>query len=199
MSEYLTAGMGGLWIQPDGPGTELVFLGCHQVEGVDSPQGDETPFYCPNPALPKDFIAVGSSSSPPEMITFSIMERLTSALSHLREQICPFPLYITMTSCGRKDVFDNADTIFAYNVRKITSRSLSNLVMLDSDDPVTRNFDVSALPPDIEMRAAVAVLVSSTSVEDLNDIVFCDDSQCADSCGSAIALGQNGFIATSEA
>jgi len=194
MANYLTAGNGGIWMQPDGPGTELIYLGCHQIDSIDEPQGDETPFYCPNPAKSKDFIAVGSSSSPPDMITFTIMERVTNVLSHLRDQACPFPVYVTETVCGRKDVFENADLVWIYNVRKITGRSISNPVMMESDEPVTRSYDLSALPPETEVRAVVAVDVASGSVEDLNDITFCDDAQCADNCGAAVALGQNGLI-----
>jgi hypothetical protein len=186
-------------MQPDGPGTEMVFLGCHQIDSIDAPQGDETPFYCPNPAKSKDFIAVGSSSSPPDMISFTIMERLTNALSDLREQTCPFPVYVTETTCGRKDVFENADLVWVYNVRKITSRSISNPVMMESDEAITRSYDLSALPPEIEVRAVTAVLVASGTVENLNDVVFCDDAQCADSCGGAVALGQNGLIVADEA
>jgi len=199
MAEYLTAGMGGIWMQPDGAGTELVYLGCHQIEGIDSPQGDESPFYCPDPAQSKSFLAVGSTSSPPDMISFTIMERLTNALSYLREQVCPFPVYVTETSCGRRDVFENADIVWVYNVRRITNRSIANPVMMESDEPITRSYDVSALPPETEIRAVVAALVPGVEGEDLNDITFCDDAQCADACGSVIALGQNGLIALSEA
>jgi hypothetical protein len=197
--EYFTGGNGGIWIQPDGPGTEIVFLGCHQVESVDAPQGDESPFFCANPAQTKAFIAVGSSSSPPEMITFTIMERLTNALSDLRDLTCPFPVYITQTSCGRKDVFENADIVWVYNVRRITNRSIANPVQWDADDPITRSYDVSALPPETEVRAVTAVDATSGSSEDLNAVTFCDDAQCADTCGSVVALGQNGIIAASEA
>jgi len=199
MADYYTAGNGGIWIQPDGPGTEMVFLGCHQIDSVDAPQGDETPFYCPDPSSPKTFLAVGSSAAPPEMITFSIMERVTNVLSELRELACPFPLYITETSCGRKDVFENAGIVWVYNVQRITGRNLSNPVMLESDEPITRTYDLSALPPEIELRSVLTALVASGSVEDFNDIVFCDDAQCAGSCGSAVALGQNGIIVASEA
>lgn len=199
MADYFTAGNGAIWMQPDGPGTDMVFLGCHQIESIDAPQGDESPFYCPDPANAKSFVAVGSSSSPPDMITFTIQERLTNVLSHLREQACPFPVYVTQTSCGRKDVFENAELVLVYNVRKITSRSISNPVMMESDEPVMRSYDLSALPPEIEVRSATAVSVASGTVENLNDVVFCDDQQCADSCGSAVALGQNGIIVADEA
>lgn len=198
MAEYFTAGNGGIWIQPDGPGTDLVFLGCHQIDAVDAPQGDESPFYCPNPAKPKEFIAVGSSASPPEMITFSIMERVTNVLSSLRELVCPFPVYITETSCGRRDIFENADIVWIYNARRVTNRSMANPVMLDSDDPITRTYDISALPPELETRKIAAVAVASGTVEELNDISFCGDPTCAGSCGAATALGQNGFIVSSE-
>lgn len=199
MADYLTAGNGGIWMQPDGPGTDMVFLGCHQIDSIDEPQGDESPFYCPNPARSKDFIAVGSSSSPPDMITFSIMERVTNVLSDLRDQSCPFPVYVTETTCGRRDVFDNASLVWVFNVRKITNRSISNPVMLESDEPITRSYDVSALPPEIELRSLTAVAVTSGTVENLNDVVFCDDAQCADGCGGAVALGQNGLIVSDEA
>jgi hypothetical protein len=197
--EYLTGGMGGIWVQPDGPGTEIIFLGCHGIDSIDAPQGDESPFFCADPASPKSFVAAGSSSSPPDMITFTIMERLTNALSELRGLTCPFPVYVTETLCGRKDVFENAAMMWVYNVRKITGRSISNPVQWDADDPIERSYDVSALPPEVEMREIAAVLDASGTSENLNDVTFCDDRQCADSCGSAVALGQNGIIVADEA
>lgn len=198
MAEYFTAGQGGIWMQPDGPGTEMVFLGCHQIDSVDAPEGDETPIFCPNPAKTKDWIAVGSSASPPDMISFTIEERMTNALSYLREQSCPFTVYITLTTCGRRNLFENADTVLVYNVQRITGRTLSNPVMLESDEGIMRSYDLSALPPEIEVREVAAVTIASGTSEDLNSVTFCDDEQCADTCGSAVALGQNGLVAASE-
>lgn len=33
---------GNLFIQPDGPGTKALFLGCHDIDGMDEPIGDYT-------------------------------------------------------------------------------------------------------------------------------------------------------------
>ena len=34
------AGEGAIWVQPDGPNTELMYLGCHELGDIEEPLGD---------------------------------------------------------------------------------------------------------------------------------------------------------------
>lgn len=189
-----TAGEGAIWMQPSGPGTDLTFLGCHQIESIDEPLGDYTPLFCPDNTRTKAWRAVGETASPPGAVTATITEDVTDALSYLREAYCPFPVYVNMVKCGRKDVFENADKTFILDVRKVTNRSISNPVMMESDERVQQSFDLAANPPLIEVRGVVASLVGTTEDDELRDIVFYSDLKCASGCGSAEALGEKGFI-----
>ena len=51
MSETpFTAGQGAVWVQPSGPNTKPMYLGCHEVGEVSEGQGDVTLLYCPSAA-----------------------------------------------------------------------------------------------------------------------------------------------------
>ena len=41
MADFFTAAMGAVWIQPDGPNTEVQYLGCHDVAGIVLAKGAE--------------------------------------------------------------------------------------------------------------------------------------------------------------
>ena len=48
MAENFTAAMGAVWVQPDGPNTEVLYLGCHDVGDIVQPQGDVATRFCPS-------------------------------------------------------------------------------------------------------------------------------------------------------
>jgi len=194
-----TAGNGALWVQPKGPGTALVFLGCHDVPSIDEPLGDYTPLFCPNPAKPKDFIEVGETFAPAAAVTMQIVEDVTGALSYLREQKCPMPIYLNVVTCGRRDVFGNAELTMIVDARKITNRSTSNLAMRESDERMERTYDIAGAPPVTEVRTVTAVVPAITATEQLEDIAFLSDEQCAGSCGSYEGSCESGIVVTEAA
>lgn len=152
MSEiHFTGGQGAIWMQPDGPATDMVFLGCHEVSSIEEPLGDYNPFFCPDPSQPKSFVPSGETFAPPEAVTTSIMEDVLGTLSYLEKQKCPFPLYINMVCGGRKDIFTNYERTFILDTRKITSRSYENIAMRETDDRASATHNISAAPPLIKV------------------------------------------------
>jgi hypothetical protein len=154
---HFTGGQGAIWIQPDGPATDMVFLGCHEIASLEEPLGDYTPFFCPNPEKPKDWISSGEIFAPPEAVTAQILEDVTGALSYLEMQKCPFPLYINMVCSGRKDVFTNYERTFILDTRRITNRSYENVALRDTDERTSVTHSVSAAPPLIKVVKLSAV------------------------------------------
>ena len=144
---HFTGGQGSIWIQPDGPSTDVVFLGCHEVESLDEPLGDYTPFFCPDPSGPKKWVTAGETSGPPDSVSTQIMEDITDVLSVLERQKCPFPLYINKICNGRRDVFNNWLKTFILDVRRITNRSFSNMSLKEGDERSEATYDISAAPP----------------------------------------------------
>lgn len=158
MSEvHFTGGQGAVWMQPDGPATDMVFLGCHEVATIDEPLGDYNPFFCPDPSQPKRWVTSGETYNPPEAVTTSIMEDVLGSLSYLEKQLCPFALYINMVCGGRKDIFTNYERTFILDVRKITSRSYENVAMRETDDRSSVTHNVSAAPPLIKVVKVVPI------------------------------------------
>ena len=155
--KHFTAGNGALWIQPDGPGTDMVFLGCHDVASIEEPLGDYTPFFCPDPSQPKRFVKAGESNAPPEATTTQIVEDVVGSLSVLEDIECPFGLYINMLSCGRKDVFTNYQKTYIVDVQKVTNRSYANMAMRESDERAEITHDLSGSPGIIKIIDVAAL------------------------------------------
>lgn len=153
---HFTGGQGAIWIQPDGPGTAMVFLGCHEIASIDEPLGDYTPFFCADPSSPKAWVASGETFAPPEAVTADIMEDVLGSLSDLEKQKCPFAIYINMVCGGRKDVFTNSERTFILDARKITGRSYENLALRDTDERAGVTHSISAAPPLIKVVEVAA-------------------------------------------
>jgi len=71
-----TSKKGSLFIQPEGPNTEMFYLGCHTMGDLtDSTGGAVTPFYCWDPSGDGWELA-GELTSPPDKISFTIDTRV---------------------------------------------------------------------------------------------------------------------------
>jgi len=170
--ETLTASDGAIFVQPDGPGTQMVFLGCHQIEGIDEPLGDYTISYCADVSRNKKWVTVSEIVSPSGVINLSISEDMTTTLSYLTELECPFPLYVTFTTCGRKDVFENSVLTFIVDVKKVTNRTIDNVVLIESDERIMQTLSLASVPPIIETRNIDTTSVEIGGTTSINDIVF---------------------------
>jgi len=194
---HFDAGMTALFAQPGGAGKDIVYLGCHDVESIDEPLGDYTPRFCPDPSGTNRWLTVGEEHAPPEAVTFDITEDVTGALSILREQKCPIPIYINLACGTRRDVFVGAVKTFIADVRKITSRTINNLLMRESSERMEATYSLAAAPPLIEIRSLTAVTLEESETETLNDISFCSDQRCAGVCGDESELCEVGFVSAS--
>ena len=196
MTTHFTAGMGALWAQVDGPNTQPVYLGCHQLGDIEVPFGDVELIYCPDPSGPNRFKVVGSVQGAAGSVTASVTTDVTDDLDDLETANCPFPIYVHMIKSGLKNVFTNYDRTFILTGSRVTSASLTNLAGRTPDDN-TRSEQTFELSAESLIRYILLTITKQTQAtvpEAANDITFCNDERCRTDEEAAQALCQTGFV-----
>lgn len=192
------AGQASLWVQPDGPNTKPLYLGCHAVGDIAEPFGDETTLYCPDPAQAGKFIAKSTFSGQPGSITTSITTDIRKTQDYL-ETVgkCKIPIYIHKVSCGRRDVFTNYDRTFILRQARITNKTLSNLAVRSSTDEgeSTQAFDFSALAVDRVFNLQTS-RISIAEVSDVTGIAICGEERCENNCGATQQIYDDLYVAS---
>lgn len=196
MSTPFTGGQGAIFVQVNGPNTQPVWLGCHQMGDVERPRGDVEPIYCPDPAAPNTYQTKGAIQGAAGSTTFSIETDVTDELDYLENLNCPIPVYVNMVKASRMDLFTNADRTFILPGSRITSEGLSGLTARTPDDNArsTQSYDFSAE----SLFRFIALELSkqtTTETENLNDISFCNSASCRTDEDPAQLSCQTGFIA----
>ena len=194
MDAILNSKQGIIFIQPDGPNTELFPLACHDLPDLPDPRGDVTPRYCPDPRNPGGWRLSNRNQGPPDRPTFTITTYVGATADWLeRNAACPMPLYVNQAMCGRLDAFLNFDKsrILPYGV--VTSHSETNLVMREGNESSEQSFDISS---DWMSRAYKLRQTRRTSAwaAQANDIMFTNVGRCIGSCGSAQPICDEGLI-----
>lgn len=192
------AGQASIWVQPDGPNTKPLYLGCHSVGDISEPFGDETTLYKPDPAQAGRFMAKNSYSGQPGAITSSITTDIRKTQDYL-ETVgkCRIPIFIHKVSCGRRDVFTNYDRSFILRGARITNKTLSNLAARSSTDEgeSTQSFDFSPLAVDriFNMQAA---RISLAEVGNITGIALCGEDRCESNCGASQKINDSIYAAS---
>lgn len=192
--DFILAGEGAIFIQPNGPNTKPEYLGCHQLDDLEEPLGDLTVLWRKDPTGPNRWKAVGSYQGEPGVIGTSIVFDTKKSIDYLEKQVCPFPLYVLHMGCGRSNTFNNWDRAFVLEETTITSRTRSGLAVKNAEDQThgETTAEVSALK--MLLTSAYALTRSGTSeTEALNDIAVDPDDVCAGDCGDREELGKNMF------
>lgn len=184
---------GALFIQPDGPNTEVIYMGCYHVDDVQENKGDITPIYCIENG---DFVMAGSTEAPPEVISLTVNTLSGVSLESLETITCPVVLYMTLRTTGDADVFGNWRRAAILDVRKITSRTLQGWVRRNEDVEMVTAFGLSAGFPIIDAVRLQAYRQTITGTTALNGIHFCSGVRCADGENAARGLCEEGFITT---
>lgn len=206
MSEWhFTAGQAALWVQPSGPNTAPVYLGCHEVGDIEVPEGDVELITCPDPTATDRFRVVGSIQQAAGAVTAEVIGDIVDAVDALEQAYGQFTLFVHKIKKGRRDLFTNYDRTFILLNARRTSRTLSALASRSQDDNARseQTFALSAeallapFPPTIS-RQSISETMS------INDIAFCNarqertaDSPALDTCqiGYAVADADTGVAA----
>ena len=197
MATTFTGGQGAMFAQINGPNTQPVYLGCHQLGDIDEPSGDVELLYCPDASGPNRFKVIGSVQSAAGAPTTSVTTDVTDELDSLERVKCKFTLYINMVKAGRKDVFTNADRTFIFTNALVTSKGISGITSRTPDDNARaeQTFDLTG---ERLIRSFQPTLARQTIVEtsNINDITFCNGESCRTDEDIAQNACEDGFAVT---
>jgi photosystem II stability/assembly factor-like uncharacterized protein len=190
----LKSSKSALFVQPNGPNTRPRYIGCKDLEDIVEALGAVELLRCFKPDGSGTWDTVGSTQAPPDPVTTTIAGLMDKTADWLEKVRCPATLFVNMTECGRVDDFTNYVRTFSLNLAKITNKTLSQLVRREEDLPALQSFEFAADPPVLRLWEMRAARQSISSDEDLHDIAFCNDEKCADSCGVAQDICDDGII-----
>lgn len=188
MANKLTTKNGMLWIQPDGPNTAVYPLGCHDLGDLAESTGGIELLRCFKPDR-SGWDVVGQTETPPDPVSFSVDFMVEKARDRLEKVTCPFAMYVTMSDCGRVDEFSNyVRGQIMTNVRR-ASRSYSNLVHHEEQNPATASVELEAWELlDIDDLSVARMTTALTQA--WNDIAPSVDLRCSGDCGDQVDPGE---------
>jgi len=192
MAEVFTSKKWSLWVQPDGPNTKPQYLGCHDLDDLTEPGGAANLLLCFDHDDPSGYRTVGSTQEPPGAIATAITTFIEETADYMEIINYPFPLYVNGWKCGKPDVFGNYVRWFALAHAEIGDKTLAGLSRRNEDVESTQAFALTAWPPVIRGFKVEAMRQSTSETEGLNDIAFCNVQKCADECGEAQDICQDG-------
>jgi photosystem II stability/assembly factor-like uncharacterized protein len=192
MPDILTSPKWGLWVQPDGPNGDKYFLGCHDVDDITEPGGASNLIRCFR-ADGSGWDIIGTTKDPPDPVDITITAPLYETADWLETVRCPATLYLTGSLCGRTDLFAAYKRAFALNLAEATDKGLMGLAKREESVESMQSFTYSARPPVHRLFEMSIARLTTTETEALNDIVFCNAAKCADSCGAAEDICEDGY------
>jgi len=169
--QVYTAKQGALWIFPDGPNHPAEYLGCTDVGDVTSPQGDLTLMQCF--AAWGGWKTVGKKRGAPGPVTTDLTQLTFLTRSYLERIRGQYGLaLLERDATGRADSFQNWTRALILSKVRNTSKTISGILMHDTDDDTNQGFSVSAWPPAIEAMEIEGSRISSTEVLGFTDVAM---------------------------
>jgi photosystem II stability/assembly factor-like uncharacterized protein len=146
MSEPFLAGNGALWVQPDGAGMDLFYLGCHDASSLTISRGDSDVVFCPSPIDPNLEQPIQIIRKTPKAPELTIDTYIRSVLDWLESLDGLFNMYIAEIPSGRKDIFANYDRIWVLHDALVSSLERDDLLVRSAGDQTTaeQSVDISA-------------------------------------------------------
>jgi photosystem II stability/assembly factor-like uncharacterized protein len=190
---------GTTFIQPDGPGTPLYWLGnCYDADDIEAPAGEITIRQCRN--ANREYEVVGQAKAPPEPVTTTMTGLSKKTRDWLQKLKCDglAALYFMQSSCGQQDNPTGFDVATVLQKINITSRTLSNVAMRGEPGETTNAMAIQAWPPLIQAYGVSVGRVTTTEAQALNDIWADKTGECGD-CGTPRDPGDLAGIAADSA
>jgi len=181
-----------LWIQPNGSNTQPRYLGCHDVEDIVEPGGASNLLLCFDHGSLSGYKVVGSTKEPPGPIATAITTFIRETADYLEDIACPFTLFEHWWKCGKPDVFTNYIRSFAVAHLEIGDKTLAGMSRRSEDVESTQAFAITGWPPVLRLFKLGVMRQSTAETEGLNDIAFCNVPKCADECGEAAGICEDG-------
>jgi photosystem II stability/assembly factor-like uncharacterized protein len=180
---------GAIFFQPDGPGTEMKFLGCHDADDIEAPRGEIE--------IEQNFLAdrsgwevIGQRKAAPELVTTTITGLTKKTRDWLEKARCANgALYILQSSCGRKDNpvnYERGKILHHINIDTVTYAAAAH--HKDSNQ-ATHAMSVQAWPPLLEAVEVSIGRLPVVETQAVNDIWADVAGQCLGDCGGSIDPG----------
>lgn len=196
MSEViLKTSAAALWIQPNGPGTQLYFLGCHTVDDIVEPFGGVE--------LVRKFktdgsgwTTIGKKRTPPDAVTTTVSTVLQEQRDWIEKLRCSFNLYVLHRNCGDASVLTNYIRGQVLMNCMLTNRTYGQMVSREEDLESTVSIEISADSPllDIDPLEVDRMTIASGALGAL-DIDANFDPRCYGPCGPDVDAGDVAVIA----
>ncbi len=194
----LTQALGAVWIQPNGPNTKPEYLACIDAADIAETLKSVEFSYCRQPD--GSWRTIGRQEGPPEKITTSIDKVLFPEGDILDTLInCPVGLYFLQRSGGRADIFTNYERAICLSPADVVKRTDKNIAHHVDANQSLATLDVEAAPPAFRTGRLVARRQTTTEVNALNDVAFCNAMRCYGPAGATQKLGDAGFIVADSA
>ncbi len=194
----ISAGMGRIWIQPGGPGTEMIYAGCWGLGDVTMPEGDITQIRCPSPEKANEWKVIGKITGAPGNNTTSL-EAPIGLVNYLLTIKCDFSFQYRIGECSRPDDPTGWEMLMSFENARISSRGITqvngrsqdnNNQILTTADVTFDNFYF------VKAKTWTNVTVTAQAGATLKDVHFCDSLVCAGNCGVGSAGCQVGYVIT---
>jgi len=183
------AGDGSIFFQPDGPGTPLQWMGCHDVDDIEAPRG-EIEISQSLRADRSGWDVIGQRKSPPELVTTTVTGLTKKARDWMEKARCSNgALYMLQSNCLRKDNplnYERAKILHHINIDSVTYAGVAHH---SETGETTHAMSVQAWPPLLEaVEVSVGRLVTAET-QAVNDIWADLYGQCLGDCGGAVDPG----------
>lgn len=195
MSEdILKTSAAALWIQPQGPGQPLYFLGCHTMEDIVEPHGG-TELVRKFKVDGSGWQTIGKRRTAPDAVTSSVSTILYKQRDWIEKLRCSFNLYVLHRECGAADVVTNYVRGEVLQNCTLNTRTYSQMVSREEDLESTVAIEFSADNPLIDIDPLDVDRMTNSDVNAANDIDANFDPRCYGPCGPDVDAGDVAVIA----
>jgi len=182
---------GAVFIQPGGPNTKPILVGCLDLGDIAEPGGKITLVQCIRNG---QWETLGYTKAQPDPVTVNLGTLFGSDASYLETVQCPATLFVQLRDCGKADVFENYIRSLILQVASFSNKTYTNLVKRAEDASAMLTVDAEALPPVVRAFALTARRTAMAETAQLNDIAICDNSRCNGPCGGTINNGDYAIV-----
>jgi photosystem II stability/assembly factor-like uncharacterized protein len=180
---------GSLFVQPNGPGTAMYFLGCHSIDDIEAPQGEIE--LVPNYTADRTWEVIGQKKAPPEIVTTTITGMTKKTRDWLEKLRCSgiAALYVLESSCGKRDDPANWERAKALQRINISSKTYAGTANNAEVTDSTHAIAIQAWFPLIESVEVTIKRLTNPSTLAANGIWADNAGQCLGDCGSNVNPG----------
>lgn|SRR3990167_4317826 len=185
---------GYVWIQPEGPGSQFMYLNCAGLEGLSQNEGDITLLYCKDETRAGKFRVRDSVQGERGPVTTSLQMPFGKVNNYVLSLKCPFELQVRYTKCDRPDDPSGWEKILHLKGTRVTQRSSDALVArVPSGEGEVMTTAALQAEDFYEVDSLSIERQSTSETNSLNDLAFDISESCASNCGSATSACEVGY------